>query len=186
MQTRTVEPMTRPTVPEVTFGALYQEHHPRVLAYFLRRFDRETALDCAADVFTVAWRRHDELPNGEEAVPWLYGVCRNVGLNQERSRRRVGRLFARLRGQRPVRPPRPDIEAVRSAEHGRAIEALQRLRSADREILLLSTWEELPREDIARILGCSRHAVDQRIQRATKRLRREFGTISPAEPGGSQ
>jgi DNA-directed RNA polymerase specialized sigma24 family protein len=31
-------------------------------------------------------------------------------------------------------------------------------------------WEELPHADIGDVLGCSAHAVDQRIRRAENRL----------------
>ena len=175
MQPTKVDSVAAAMISEVTFGSLYQEHHARVLAYFLRRFDRETAIDCAAEVFTVAWHRLDDLPDGDDAIRWIFGVCRNVARNQARSRRRFKRLVARLGSQVGEQPTPPDIEVVHSSERQRAIAALAKLRPADREILRLAAWEELPRSDIAEILGCSRHAVDQRIQRATKRLRREYG-----------
>ena len=179
MQATTAAPMPDITVPDLTFGSLYAEHHPEVLAYFLRRFDRDTAVDCAAEVFTVAWRRIDALPQGEGAIRWLYGVCRNVARNQERSRRRLGRLAAKL-GRLPGEPPTPpDVEVVRHADEARVVEALHRLRSRDQEILRLATWEELPHADIAEILGISRHAVDQRIRRAAARLRVEFEKGEP-------
>lgn len=166
------------TLRDVTFSSLYREHHPRVLAYFLRRFDRDAAIDCAADVFSVAWRRFEDIPDGEEAIRWIYGICRNVWRNQERSHRRLGRLRARLALQPLERPVQPDAVAVRRSEEQLVITALSRLRPQDREILRLATWEELPHADIAEILGCSRHAVDQRVQRATARLRREFDKAS--------
>ena len=169
------------TIADVAFSSLYREHHPRVLAYFLRRFDRETAIDCAAEVFTVTWRRFDDVPHGKDAVRWIYGVCRNVGRNQERSRRRLGRLRALLAGQRADRPLQPDAAIVRRSEERLVAVALNRLREADREILRLATWEQLPHEDIAVILGCSRHAVDQRVQRAMARLGDEINRSSRSE-----
>lgn len=166
--------VTETPVPSVYFAALYQDHHPNVLTYFLRRFDRDTAIDCAAEVFTIAWRRLDDVPEGEHTIRWLYGVCRNVGRNQDRAQRRLRRLRARLGRQTPEHPVQPDAEAPRTSEQELVRLALSRLRYRDQEILRLSAWEELPRADIAEILGCSRHAVDQRIQRATERLRREY------------
>ena len=59
------------------------------------------------------------------------------------------------------------------------IEALRRLRLNDQEILLLSVWEELPRDDVAAILGCSPHAAAQRLHRASRRLAAELNHRRP-------
>lgn len=177
MSNTAVEPMAE--LPEITFGTLYREHHHRVLAFFLRRFDRDTAVDCAAEVFTVAWRRWEGVPSGGDAVRWLYGVCNNIARNQYRTMRRRGKLDARLSSQRNPSPTPPDVTVVDESEEARVVSALLRLRPADREILQLAAWEELPRSEIAHILGCSRHAVDQRVRRARDRLRHEYENLEP-------
>jgi len=169
------------TISDVAFSFLYREHHPRVLAYFLRRFDQETAIDCAAEVFTITWRRFEDLPEGRDAVRWIYGACRNVARNQKRSRRRLGRLRARLVQQPVNRPVQPDAELVRRSEEQLVTFALGQLRFEDQEILRLVAWEQLPRAEIAHILGCSPHALDQRVQRAVTRLRNEFNKSLPIE-----
>ena len=95
------------SAPETTFVHLFDEHHRAVLAYFLRRLDRDDAYDATADVFVVAWRRLDDVPQGEEALPWLYGVARRVLSNQLRGVRRADRLVAKLshlRGDELARP----------------------------------------------------------------------------------
>jgi RNA polymerase sigma-70 factor (ECF subfamily) len=59
----------------------------------------------------------------------------------------------------------------------------RRLRPADQEILRLAAWEELPHDQISRLLGCSVAAVDQRLHRAKKRLAKEFHkTHLPGSP----
>ena len=80
------------------FEALYAAHHREILAYCARRLPRNDALDAAADIFTVAWRRFDEIPPGDRALSWLYAVAYRVLGNQWRRRRRWGRLVGRLRG----------------------------------------------------------------------------------------
>lgn len=52
------------------------------------------------------------------------------------------------------------------------IAALDQLRAADREIIQLALWDELPRAEIAATLGIGRDAVDQRLSRAKRRLAR--------------
>ena len=156
--------------PDRCFRTLYDAYGSSVLAYFKRRTDSETAKDCAAETFLVAWRRIDEVP--DDALPWLYGVARRVLANQRRSGGRMGRLVARLGGLRPDSPPNPETVVLRRAEEAELLDAVNRLRPADRELLLLATWEELPHAQIVEVLGCSAHAVDQRVHRAVSRLAR--------------
>lgn len=49
-------------------------------------------------------------------------------------------------------------------------EAFMRLSDDDRELLSLAGWEGLDNAEIAKVLGCSRMAVRQRLHRARKRL----------------
>jgi hypothetical protein len=48
-----------------------------------------------ADVFLIAWRRLDEVPEGEAARVWLYATARRVIANRKRSERRRVALRAR-------------------------------------------------------------------------------------------
>jgi RNA polymerase sigma-70 factor (ECF subfamily) len=100
-------------------------------------------------------------------------VARRVLQNQRRGGGRKARLLDRLRGQRPRSEQSPELAVIRRFEDAELARALRRLRPEDQELLLLAHWEELPHADIGQILGCSAHAVDQRIYRAMHRLARE-------------
>lgn len=159
----------------VQFQAIYDAHYGAVSAYVRRRTsDPADAQDAVAETFTVAWRRLDDLPEPDGALPWLYGVARRVLANQRRGNRRRDDLSTRLRGQ-------PggiiDVEThVSAAEERRTVlAALARLRHADQEILRLAVWEELSHRDIAAIVGCAEPAVAVRLHRARNRLGRELG-----------
>lgn len=68
-------------------------------------------------MFVVAWRRIEEVPAADEALPWLYGVARNVLANRARSVRRRGRLSAKVAGQFEATVPGPEPQIVRNEEH---------------------------------------------------------------------
>lgn len=157
------------------FQRLFEAHGEQVLLYFRRRTDAEAARDGAADTFLVAWRRIDEVPDGNE-LPWLYGVARRVLSQQRRASRRRLRLTQKLTGVTTPEAPPPETLVVRNAEYTEVTAALEQLRPGDRELVRLAVWEELPHADIGAILGCSAHAVDQRLYRATIKLARELGT----------
>src|SRR3954464_15954393 len=83
---------------ERRFRALFDAEARGVLGYALRRVGhREDAADVVAETFGVAWRGMGDVPAGDDARLWLYGVARNVLANQRRGA---------LRRQRLPDPPR--------------------------------------------------------------------------------
>jgi len=156
------------------FRSLYDRHYDAILAYFLRRTERSVAQDLTAEVFLVAWRRLEEMPPGEETILWLYGVAANVAAHQRRSVARSARLETRLRMVSSTEPSdEPEAQVVRRAEYEQVLAAAAQLKPSDQEILRLAAWEELPHDQISRLLGVSVAAVDQRLHRAKKRLAKE-------------
>ena len=159
---------------EARFRDLHERYQARILAYCLRRAAASDAADAAADTFAVAWRRLGDVPGGEAALPWLYGVARRALANQRRGIGRQRRLVDRLAGLPVDVMPAVETLVIRQDDSRELLDALGRLRRADQELLRLVAWEELPRTDIALILGCSREAVDQRFHRAMGRLSDQF------------
>lgn len=143
-----------------------------------RRSDAETAADCAAETFLVAWRRLDDVPDGEAALGWLYGVARRVLANEFRRARRWRRLRTRLRSGEPAPEETPEVVVVRREQDQMMLAALARLRPGDQELLRLVWWEELSHAEIAELKGCSTQAASQRIHRATLRAAREYERLN--------
>ncbi|MHB8060335.1 MAG: RNA polymerase sigma factor, partial [Gaiellaceae bacterium] len=52
--------------------------------------------DAVAEVFLTAWRRLDDVPEGDAARPWLYATARRVMANQARGHARRARLSEKL------------------------------------------------------------------------------------------
>jgi RNA polymerase sigma factor (sigma-70 family) len=157
------------------FEAVYEAHYRAVVAYARRRAaDPADAQEAVAETFTIAWRRLDEVPEVDAALPWLYGVARRVLANQRRGNRRRAELGVRLRGQEPSRVE-VEGDVVAADERRTVLAALARLRPADQEILRLAVWEELSHRDIAKAVGCSESSVAVRLHRARNRLGREIG-----------
>ncbi|MDD9347996.1 RNA polymerase sigma factor [Mumia sp.] len=172
---------TPDTAREERFRELYTAHFDALLAYAIRRTRHpDDAADLVAETFLVAWRRWDAIPSGDESRLWLYGVARHVRSNAERSGRRRERLGERLRQQLSETSDAHPSDDV--AEHSAVRTALQRLGAADRELLMLSAWEELEPREIARVLEISPSAVRTRLSRARRRLRDALGDDRP-EPG---
>ncbi len=159
------------------FDRIYEDHHRDILAYCLRRTNRDDAYAAANEVFEVAWKRADAVPDGDQALPWLYGVARKVIARQRRTSGRFTSLRSRLAqfGTPPV--DGPEAVVVRRSEYEAVCRAVSRLDDVDREMLLLSAWEGLSHAEIAAGMGYSLAAVDKRLSRAKKRLKRQFDAI---------
>jgi RNA polymerase sigma-70 factor (ECF subfamily) len=152
------------------FRDLYLTHGDDLRAYCRRRLGREEAEDALAEVFTVAWRRFDKVPDGQEARLWLYGVARNVIRNATRTSRRRSRLSRRLTASGDTPQSGADDSLVTRSEHEDVMAALATLKPGDQELLRLHAWEELSRREIAHVLGISVAAVDMRLHRAIARM----------------
>jgi RNA polymerase sigma-70 factor, ECF subfamily len=149
------------------FEQMYSANHGPVLGYVVRRTDSpDDAADVIAETFLTAWRRLDDVPAGEAARPWLFGVARRVLANHGRAERRRIALGERLRSElaavRYGREPSPGLRDVAAA--------FRDLPDTDREILALAGWEGLDAGQIAVVLGCSRNAARIRLHRARRRF----------------
>lgn len=166
---------------EDRYASLHERYFKRVLAYCVRRASDNDAYDAAAEVFTVAWRRIADVPEGEAALPWLYTVARNQLAHQRRSFARWERLKARLQREQVTSSPAAERIVLMRHELRRALDAVMHLRPADREILTLAAWEGLPHSDVATMLGITTSAVDQRLHRAKKRLAKAYDALEDRE-----
>jgi RNA polymerase sigma-70 factor (ECF subfamily) len=156
------------------FDALFASYSPDIVAYCSWRAPSASdAQDAVAEVFLTAWRRRDELPGGDAARVWLYATARRVIANQRRSTRRRQALEERLALEASVATSDPEETLVH--------EALRRLGSADREVLLLAEWEGLSPAEIASVVGCLPVTARGRLHRARRRFRTVFEELSEAK-----
>jgi len=154
------------------FEAIWAEHSLKVRAYCMRRVASHDADDVAAEIFLVVWRRIDEIPPAPKTLLYIYGIAGKVVSNHTRSFRRRSRLDEKLRNLGVAPPVDPALLVVQSSDDAEVASAVRNLSRRDREIVMLYAWEDLPRDDIAEIMGMTRSAVDQRIHRSYQRLAR--------------
>jgi RNA polymerase sigma factor (sigma-70 family) len=164
------------------FDALFASYSSDIVAYCSwRAVSASDAQDAVADVFLTAWRRLDELPEGDAARVWLYATARRVIANQRRSSRRRFALQERL-AQETTSAPQASADREQAVVH----EALRRLGPRDREILLLAEWEGLSPSQIAGVMGCLTVTARGRLHRARRRFRALFEELTAAKPSTNQ
>lgn len=163
------------------FRDVYEECHPRVLAYATSLVGRQVGEDITSETFTVAWRRVRDIPH--PALPWLLGVARNL-VRELRRRDAHQYLLAAEEARRissGARTDTGDVAAQVTDRHD-ALQALASLPEADRELLTLIAWHGLSAKEAAQVLDCTTATLTVRLFRARRRLEKALDAAPPAEP----
>ena len=132
------------------------------------------AQDLTQEAFIKALQRQDQLKDLEKAAHWLSRIATNTAID---FLRRAGRVnFADLESlPEPVlrsRQESPEQRVLRT-EHRERLEAgLEVLTARERMALLLRDVEDLPAEEVALRLNCSKATVRSHIANARVKLRR--------------
>jgi RNA polymerase sigma factor (sigma-70 family) len=159
---------------DARFDDLYRRFYRPVRDYCRRRVESDLVDDAVAETFLTAWRRLADVPDGEQALVWLYGVAYRVVGHQWRSMARRRRLEVRLRSTMVHSVFAVDNSVVDGEVCERVAEAVARLGQRDAEVLLLATWERLGVADIAAVLGIARAAAAQRLHRARQHFADQY------------
>ena len=159
------------------FEALVPDVVEPVRRFLARRTDPDTADDVLADTLLVLWRRLDDVPAGDEALPWTYAVARNALANAERGARRQRRLAHRI----TVVDPPDEVAPPEAEPDDRVAAVLALMRPDEAELLRLWAWEQLGPAQIATVLDLTPNAVSIRLHRARGRFREMFEGMPGAD-----
>lgn len=163
---------------EARFLSLYETYRNHVAAYCRRRAALDQVDDLIAEVFLTVWKKIDDAPEGEEALAWIYRIAYLVLTNHWRGSGRKKRLHDKLQSMGIEATGSLQEQVVVRDELRGVVEAAQRLRPGDQEILRLSLWEHLSHDEIGEVLGIQPNAAKQRLHRARKALVREYEQMS--------
>jgi RNA polymerase sigma-70 factor (ECF subfamily) len=137
------------------------------------------------EVALAAVKQAAPIADPAKVAPWLYRLAVRQSLLYRRTLGRRRKLHDRFTDQ--VRPGeqdgRPDPLGWLLAEERRQLvrTALAALPRRDAEILLLKYTENWSYHEIARHLGASHSAVEARLHRARRRLRRQLAALDVIE-----
>ena len=174
------------TGDEAAFATLVQLHQTRVVGTVARMLGPDAAADAedvAQQVFVRVWKSAGRYEPTAKFTTWLFTITRNLVFNELRRRKArptfsldhaadpTGESAARPRETADPTAPAPD-ERLRVEEAQRAIDdAIARLPETQRLALVLRRYEDLPYEEIARVLDLTIPAVKSLLFRARNDLR---------------
>ena len=170
------------------FGTLVERHGTRVYNLCLRILgDREDARDAAQETFVAALRKLAQFRGDAAFTTWLHRVTVNTCYDELRRRKRRPMLHV----MPPDDPDRPHEPGPPVADHADEVAgtldvaaALAAVPEEFRVALVLADVQDLPYEEIGRILDVPLGTVKSRVHRGRIALARALAE-GPGEPSGT-
>ena len=164
------------------FRLLVERHQDRLVGLCRRLLgDGEAARDVAQEVFVKAFRKAGQLEPRGQLYTWLYRVAMNHCLNRLRRRKLVrflplARPATETEAEADLDPPYDGVDPLAALEARRrwqaTREAIDALPPGQRAVLVLARFEGLAYREIAETMGITVKAVESRLVRAMRHLRR--------------
>jgi len=157
------------------FAELYERHAVAVYRYAARRTDSGVADDIMSETFLVAFERRGNYDASfDSALPWLLGIATTLIHKHSRLEARAWRGMLASHHAASVsidQVERLEVRVDAEASVRRITAVLMRMRSGDRDALLLYAWEDLTYEQIAVALDIPVGTVRSRLNRTRRSLR---------------
>jgi len=171
---------------ERAFDQLVTGYSGRVFALVTRFLGPvEGREDLVQEVFLRVIRARDDYRPEARFTTWLYRIVFNLCANERERRRPAGSLdqeredLGETRADERLAPPAELLERHDVVSAVRA--AIARLPERQRMALVLAKYDELPYDEIARVLGSSEKAIKSMVHRAREALRLELATFLEEE-----
>lgn len=164
---------------EDVFRELVEATEDRVFGIIVKMLGGvEGAEDIAQQVYLRIWKARDRYEPTAKFSTWMFSIVRHLVLNERRSRGRRGAVFVEPSPEKPVREP-VDLgspsEQAEARDLANAIDkALEELPEDQRTAMVLRRYEEMPYEDIARVLQTTVPAVKSLLFRARGTLKEKL------------
>ena len=138
---------------------------------------RSTAEDLAQECFVRVFRNVAKYDPGAKFSTWIYTIATNLAKDEFKRRARhpaksldwsseTSDTTRDLPGQTGSTTRQPEFIAEKQELRDRIQDALRMMREDDREILILREMNQMPYDEIARILDVPMGTVKSRISRA--------------------
>lgn len=151
------------------FRELYLAYLPAIYRYtYARTGVWQDAEDVTALAFERAWTSFARYRDSGSPRAWLLTIARRALADHYRGRPPTAPLSDALRDATPG----PEAIALQNTEIRRMLRLVGSLRPAQRDVIALRFFAELPYAEIARVLGKRESAVKMLAYRALEEIRR--------------
>ncbi len=163
-------------LPIVTFEDLVDRHQAEIYRYAMQLTrNRADADDLYQETLIKAFRAFDRLDSNANHRAWLYKICSNTFLSNQRKAGREGPLDEMVELNLPAE----------ATDHAASLDARAMLKEVEiivaqlpvkqRVALILRKYHEVGYDEIATTLKCSEAAARANVHEALRKLRDCFG-----------
>ena len=162
------------------FGELYERYRDAIYRFCLARTGTShDAEDLTSDVFVKALNSIDRYQDrGLPFAAFLYRIARNAAIDRSRTLKQPLSVDGLL--QEPASKQNVELEAVFAVEKSILMDALTKLKSEHRDVVVMRFIEGYSALEVAQLLGMTEGAIRTLQHRALERLRKEFDSSQRA------
>jgi RNA polymerase sigma-70 factor, ECF subfamily len=166
-----------------SFERLYTLYERRVFRYVLTLVrDPATAEEIVIDTMLAVWDGAGRFSGASSVSTWIFGIARHKALDGIRRAARGGhRVPIEEAAGVAHAAPGPEELAQRRALEATVECAIRELSPDHREALHLAFFEDLPYEEIARLLSVPLNTVKTRVYYAKQKLKAAIERLTPME-----
>ena len=166
-----------------SFERLYSLYERRVFQYTLTLVkDAATAEEIVIDTMLAVWDGAARFNRASRVSTWIFGIARHKAIDAVRRAGRGGtRVPIEEAAEVAAGDPGPDELAHQRTVKATVGSAIQQLSPEHREILHLAFFQDLPYEEISRLLSLPLNTVKTRVYYAKQKLKVEMERLTPME-----
>lgn len=150
---------------------LFERYHVRLYNFFRQLgYERTASEDLTQNVFERLLKYRQSYRNQTAFQSWLFQIARNVSADFHKKNRLQTSEFTGAESlsnaEEPISKQMEEAENVAALHH-----AMAQLPEDQREILVLTRFQNLKYSEVAEILGCTESNAKVKAHRAIKQLR---------------
>ena len=154
--------------------ALFDLYNKRLYNFFVRiTYDRDLGHDLTQNVFLRLIRFRHTYKEGSKFQSWIFQIARNVYADHYRKHKVLKDNFVDVENIRQ-KIAAIDENIIKNEKEKQLHFALAKLKIEEREIIVLSKFQEMKYEEIAALLDCSLASVKVKVHRALKELKTSY------------
>ncbi len=161
-------------------GLLFDRHHRSLYGFFYHNTGlKNESEDLVQTVFMNMIRSRTTFTGSHKFETWMYTIARNALKDHYRKNKRAaGFVEADEVAYQLKDSAEADDKIHRKEEEQLLRQALELLHETDRELIILSRYQEMKYHEIAVLLNMSEGAIKVRIHRAVKQLKENYLQLS--------
>ncbi|QDK83629.1 RNA polymerase sigma factor [Spirosoma sp. KCTC 42546] len=162
-----------------TMGLLFERYNRSLLGFLFHMTNqREASEDMVQTVFYRMLKYRHTFTGDGEFKSWMYHLARNVLVDYSKQNKRSAQNYDLADVADKVGGgPAADESMQKEQELDMLHRAMAKLSAENREVLVLSRFQELKYEEIARVLNTTEGAIKVRVHRAMNELKKIYLTI---------